>query len=155
MATDRKSFTATIEEGRGGGALVPIPFDVRATYGTGGQVKVKATFDGEAYRGSIAPIGGGRHVLGISKAIRAAIGKDVGDRVKVVVELDTQPRTVEVPKDLAAALKGSRAARERFDKLSFTHRKEYVRWIEEAKKQETRERRVEKTVAMLTTGKTL
>jgi bacteriocin resistance YdeI/OmpD-like protein/uncharacterized protein DUF1905 len=130
-----------------------IPFDVRETYGTGGQVKVKASFDGEPYRGSIAPMGGGRHVIGIAKAIRAAIGKDVGDRVKVVVEPDTDPRTVEVPPDLAAAFRKSPAAKRAFEKLSYTHRKEYVRWIEEAKKPETRERRVQKTLEMLREGK--
>jgi len=138
-----------------GGALVVIPFDVREVYGTGGQVKVKATFDGESYRGSLAPMGGGRHVLGVRKAIRAAIGKDVGDRVEVVIERDTEPRSVETPKDLAAVLRKSKPARDRFEKLSYTHRKEYVRWIEEAKKPETRARRVEKAVAMLSEGKTL
>ena len=149
---ERRAFEAVIEEGRGGSAHVAIPFDVRAVYGTGGQVKVKATFDGEPYRGSIAPMGGGRHVLGISKAIRAAIGKDVGDSVKVVLERDSEPRTVETPPDLAAVLKRAPAAQRAFDKLSFTHRKEYVRWIEEAKKPETRARRLEKTIEMLTPG---
>src|SRR5687767_12233728 len=120
---ERRSFDAVIEEGRGGGALVAIPFDVRALYGTAGQVKVKAYFDGEPYRGSIAPMGGGRHVLGIAKAIRAKIGKDVGDKVKVVLERDSEPRTVETPPDLAAVLKRAPAAQRAFDKLSFTHRK--------------------------------
>ena len=149
----KRTFTATIEEARGGGALVAIPFDVREAYGTGGQVKVKATFDGEPYRGSIAPMGSGRHVLGVTKAIREAIGKGVGDRVKVVVEPDSEPRTVEVPKDLAAALRKSAAAEKSFDELSYTHRKEYVRWVEEAKKPETRARRVAQTIEMLTEGK--
>ena len=147
---ERRAFEAVIEEGRGGGALVMVPFDVREAYGTGGQVKVKASFDGEPYRGSIAPMGGGRHALGISKAIRAAIGKDVGDSVKVVVERDNGPRTVETPADLAAVLKRAPAAQSAFDKLSYSHRKEYVRWIEEAKKPETRARRLEKTIEMLT-----
>lgn len=129
-----------------------VPFDVREAYGTGGQVRVKASFDGEPYRGSIAPMGGGRHALGISKAIRAAIGKDVGDSVKVELERDSEPRTVETPPDLAAVLKRAPAAQREFDKLSYTHRKEYVRWIEEAKKPETRARRLEKTIEMLTPG---
>ena len=148
-APKSRTFQAVIEEGRGGGAFVVIPFDVREAYGTGGLVKVKASFDGEPYRGSIAPMGGGRHVLGIAKAIRAAIGKDVGDEVKVVVEADTEPRTVEVPPDLAAALQKAPAAKRAFEELSYTHRKEYVRSIEEAKKPETRERRVQKTLEML------
>ncbi len=155
MASERKTFRAEIEEGRGGGAVISIPFDVRAVYGTGGQVKVKATFDGEPYRGSIAPMGGGRHAIGVSKAIRVAIGKEVGDTVKVTLERDTEPRTVEVPGDLVAALRKSKTARERFDKLSYTHRREYARWIEEAKKQETRERRVAKAIEMLSEGRTI
>ena len=150
----KHSFKAVIEEGRGGGAFVAIPFDVRETFGTGGQVKIEATFDGEPYRGSIAPMGGGRHILGIQKAIRQKIGKDIGDRFEVVVQRDTEPRTVETPDDLAKALKRAPAARQAYEKLSYTHRKEYVRWVEEAKKPETRTRRVEKTLAMLVEGKT-
>jgi len=100
-------------------------------------------------------MGGGRHVLGISKAIRAAIGKDVGDRVKVVLERDTEPRTVTAPPDLETALKRVPAARRAFDGLSYTHRKEYVRWIEEAKKPPTRERRVQQTLERLVEGKAI
>jgi hypothetical protein len=85
---ERRAFEAVIEEGRSGGALV----------------------DGEPYRGSIAPMGGGRHVLGISKAIRAAIGKDVGDSVKVVLEHDSEPRTVETPPDLRPVDRGGEEA---------------------------------------------
>jgi bifunctional DNA-binding transcriptional regulator/antitoxin component of YhaV-PrlF toxin-antitoxin module len=154
MGEKKHSFRAVIEEGRGGGALVAIPFDVRETFGTSGQVKVVATFDGEPYRGSIAPMGGGRHVLGIQKGIRQKIGKDIGDRVEVVVQRDTEPRTVETPDDLAKVLKRAAVARQAYEKLSYTHRKEYVRWIEEANKPETRARRVEKAIAMLVEGKT-
>ena len=71
-------FELEIESARGGGAFVRIPLDVRETFGTGGQVRVKAAFDGEPYRGSLAPMGDGVHVLGIRKAIRQHIGKDIG-----------------------------------------------------------------------------
>jgi hypothetical protein len=129
---------------------VEIPFDVREVYGTGGQVPVRATFDGETYRGSIAPMGGGRHVLGVTREIREAIGKDVGDSVHVVIERDTKPRTVPEPPDLTAALARSAGARDAFNGLSYTRRREYVRWIEEAKRPETRARRLQEVVERLT-----
>jgi uncharacterized protein DUF1905/bacteriocin resistance YdeI/OmpD-like protein len=151
----KQSFDAEIEAARGGGAFIRIPFDVRATYGTGGQVKVKAEFDGEPYRGSIAPMGAGQHVIGVSKAIRDAIGKSIGDRIRVSLEKDEEPRTVTVPADLAAALGRDPTAGPAFEKLSYTHRKEFVRWVEEAKKPATRERRVAKTLVMLKEQKRL
>jgi bifunctional DNA-binding transcriptional regulator/antitoxin component of YhaV-PrlF toxin-antitoxin module len=151
----KHSFEAEIEAARGGGAFVRIPFDVRATYGTGGQVRVKAEFDGEAYRGSIAPMGAARHVIGVPKAIRDALGKSIGDRVRVTLEKDDEPRAVTVPDDLAGALARDRTAGPAFEKLSYTHRKEYVRWVEEAKKPETRERRVARTLYMVKEGKSL
>ena len=91
------------------------------------------------------------HTLGVLKGIREKIGKGPGDTVRVVVERDETVRTVETPADLKNLLKkeGLLAG---FEKLSYTHRKEYVRWIEEAKKEETRQRRLEKSVAMLKTG---
>ena len=142
-------FTAAIEEGRGGGALVRVPFDVREEYGTGGQVRVKATFDGEPYRGSLAPMGGGTHVLGIRKAIREKLGKGIGDVVKVVVEQDLEERVVEVPEELRVALRRSATAKKRFDALSYTHRREHAEYVSEAKRPETRERRARKTVERL------
>jgi Domain of unknown function (DUF1905)/Bacteriocin-protection, YdeI or OmpD-Associated len=142
-------FNATIEEGRGGGAFVAMPLDVEKEFGTRGRVPVKVTFDSEPYRGSIVPMGG-RHLLGVRKDIREAIGKSVGDRVAVSLERDTAERVVEIPPELAAALRRNAAARKRFDALSYTHRREYVEWIAGAKKEETRTRRVERTIQRLT-----
>ncbi len=147
-------FDAVIKEGRGGGALVEIPFSVHEEYGTHGQVRVTATFDGEPYRGSIAPMGG-RHMLGIAKAIRATIGKSVGDTVHVVVQQDTAPREVEVPAELRDALAEDATAAATFDGLAYTYRKEYAGWIAGAKREETRRRRLGKALEKLRRGEKL
>jgi hypothetical protein len=133
---------------------VNIPFSVEEAFGTKGRVPVNATFDGVAYRGSIAPMGG-CHMLGILKAIREEIGKQVGDTVKVTIEQDTEERTVEIPEDFQKALNRTKSVRANFEKLAFTHKKEYVRWIEDAKKSETRSARVAKAVTMIGEGKKL
>ena len=142
-------FRARIEAGGGGGALVKIPFDVRKEFGTGGQVKVRVTFQGHPYRGSIAPMGGGSHILGIRKSIREAIGKTIGDTVAVVLLRDTLPRTVAVPPELKKTLARSAKAKAVFGKLSYTHRREYAEWVAGAKKQETRDRRAENAIRKL------
>ena len=138
-----KKFDAIIQEGRGGGAFVEVPFDVKAEFGSA-RPKVNVTFDGEAYRGIITPMGG-VSLIGILKDIRAKIGKDVGDKVRVTVEADTAPREVAMPTDVAKALKTTKLL-DVFEAMSFTHRKEHINAIEEAKKQETRMRRIEKMI---------
>lgn len=151
MSDGRRAFEAEILPGAGGGALVQIPFSVEEVYGTRGRVKVRATFDGHEYRGSLAPMGG-VHVLGVRKDVRAAIGKDVGERVRVGLELDVEPRTVDVPSELSEALDRAPDARARFDALAYTHRREYAQWVAEAKKAETRARRAAKAIEMLRAG---
>ena len=146
------TFEATIEAGDRGGAFVFVPFDVKATFGSG-RPRVRALIDGHEYRGSIANMGQG-HVLGIRKDVRAAIGKDVGDRVGIQVELDTAPREVTIPPELAAELDGAPDAAERFAALSYTHRREFAEWVAEAKKQETRDRRASKAIQMIRQGAT-
>lgn len=143
-------FRAVIREGARGGAYVEIPFDVEQVYGRK-RVPVRATIDGAAYRGSVARMGGA-YILGVLKDLRRQIGRDIGDEVDVVLTEDTEERTVDVPTDLAAALAGDSAARDRFDKLSYTHQREYVQWITEAKRESTRQTRVTKTLEMLRAG---
>lgn len=92
-------------------------------------------------------------MLIILKGIREQIGKTFGDEVKVTVEPDTEPRLVQVPNDLMKELKKDKQAKDFFDKLSYTHQKEYVRWVEEAKKEETRQNRIMRTIEMLKKGK--
>jgi hypothetical protein len=85
---------------------------------------------------------GGRNLIGLSKAVRAELGVDIGDEVDATVDLDTAEREVEVPEDLAAALAARPGARAVFDALTFTRRKELARGVAEAKRPETRERRI-------------
>jgi hypothetical protein len=147
----RREFDAEIVEGRGGGAFVEMPFDVRQVFGSA-RPKVRASFDGHEYRGSLASMGG-VYVLGVRKDVRTAIGKEVGDSVHVSMELDTEPRVMEIPPELLASLEEHGEARARFDALSYTHRREYAQWVSEAKKLETRQRRATKAVQMLMEGK--
>ncbi|HEY5824351.1 MAG TPA: YdeI/OmpD-associated family protein [Cyclobacteriaceae bacterium] len=110
-------------------AYVIIPFNVEEVYGTKGQVKVKATFDGHPYRGVIANMGSGCHIIGLRKDIREAIDKKVGDVIKVTIEKDLEERIVEVPEELEKLLSKNKAARTFYETLSFTNRKEYAVWI--------------------------
>jgi uncharacterized protein YdeI (YjbR/CyaY-like superfamily) len=89
------------------------------------------------------------HILIVLKGIRKKIARDIGDEVEVVLEEDTQPRIVEVPRDLLQALAKAPAAKEAFEKMSFTHQKEYVNAILEAKHASTRSDRIAKTIGML------
>jgi antitoxin component of MazEF toxin-antitoxin module len=132
----------------GGGHLVDVPPEVVNALGEKGRIPATATFNGIPYRGSIVRMGGGA-VLGVQKAIMAEAGVSVGDSLTVVVRNDEAPRQVEVPEDLAEALARNDAARAAFDGLSFSHRREYVEAIKEAKRPETRARRVERTIQAL------
>jgi len=147
------SFTATILAASvgSGGAYVLFPYDVEKEFGTKGRVPVQATFDGIQFTGSLVKYGQPQHMLGILKALREQLGKQPGDEVRVELWKDEGIRTVELPADYAALLKREKLL-PIFEKLSFSHRKEYVRWITEAKKAETREARMTKSVAMLRKG---
>ena len=92
-------------------------------------------------------------MLIILKGIREQIGKTFGDQVKVTVEPDNEPRVVEIPKDLLKELKKDREAKAFFEKLAYSHQREYVAWIEAAKREETRQSRVLKTIGMLKKNK--
>lgn len=150
----RFEFDALIikQEGIDSG-YVEFPYDVEKEFGKKGMVKVKAAFDGYPYRGSLVKMGHACHLIGLTKEVRKAIGKNPGDRVHVVIEEDVEERTVNIPDDFKAALTADSGAGSFFERLSYTHRKEYVRWIEEAKKQETRRNRIEKAIEMLKNGK--
>lgn len=150
--TQKQTFTATIQNAGGGGAFVAVPFDVEEAFGSK-KPKVKAMIEGVPYRGLLVRMGGPNHMLIILKGIREQIGKTFGDEVTVSVEPDAEPRVIEIPKDLMKELKKDKEAKAFFDKLSYTHRKEYVRWVEEAKKEETRQNRIVKTIEMLKKGK--
>jgi uncharacterized protein YdeI (YjbR/CyaY-like superfamily) len=90
----------------------------------------------------------------VNRKVKTATGVDAGDRVRVAMAVDTKPRTVEVPSDLSEALAQDEPAKAAFEALSFTHRREYVEWIEEAKRPETRARRIAGTLERVKKGET-
>jgi hypothetical protein len=141
-------FKTAITQAEGMDATgIVVPDAVVEKLASGKRPKVSVTLNGYTYRSTVAVMGG-QFMLPLAKVHREAAGVKPGQKVEISLELDAAPREVEIPKDLAAALKeaGLRAA---FDKLAFSHRKEHVRAIEEAKAPETRARRIEKAVAMV------
>ena len=145
---DKHTFTAVIQNAGGGGAFVEVPFDVEQAFGSK-RPRIKALIEGVPYRGTLTRYGTDYHMLIILRGIREKIGKTFGDEVTITVEPDTAPRVVEVPPELAKALKKEKAARAYFESLAYSHQREYVGYITEAKKEETRERRAAQTVEML------
>ena len=145
-------FRATVELGGKTATGIEVPEDVVAALGSGSRPAVTVTIGGHTYRTTVARMGG-RFLIPLSAENRTAAGVAAGDEVDVDIELDSGPREVTVPDDLAAALEHDDTARGTFDRLSYTHRKEWVRWIEEAKKAETRGTRLAKTMESLRAGK--
>ncbi len=141
-------FKATIQGGPNGGAGVAFPYDVDKEFSTKANVPVKATLDGVPYTGSLMNCGMPSHMLAVLKSTRERIGKNVGDEVEVEVWRDEELRTVKTPPDFEKLL-NKEGLLVGFKKLSYTHQKEYVRWITEAKKKETRQNRMMKAMAML------
>ena len=150
--TKKQTFTAVIQNAGGGGAFVEVPFDVEAAFGSK-RPKVKAMIEGVPYRGILTRMGTESHLLIVLKGIREQIGKTFGDEVTITVEPDMEPRVIEVPAELKKAFKSEKEAKLFFDKLSYTHQREYVVWINEAKREETRQSRIAKTIEMLKKGK--
>jgi hypothetical protein len=141
-------FKAKIHAGDGGGAYVLFPYDTEAEFATRSKVPVRATFQGVPYRGSLIKYGHAEHMLPVLKAIRQQTGKEPGDTIDVVVSKDEELRTLEVPSHFEKLMR-KEGLLPFFEGLSYTHRKEYCRWITEAKKEETRVKRLEKAVDML------
>jgi hypothetical protein len=147
------TFSTTLEP-RGPAAAVILDDDQVAAVGEGARrFPVRATINGHTWRSTVVRMRG-EFVLGLSKATRAEAGVGAGDEVQVELELDTEERQVEVPAALARALAGNAEAQAAFDRLAYTHRKEFARWVQEAKRDDTRKRRVAKTLEMLRAGET-
>lgn len=127
-----------------------VPDDIVEALGAGKRPPVVVTVGGYTYRTTVAPMGGSFWVP-LAAEHRDAAGVQADEEVDVSITLDTAPREVGVPEDLAAAF--GDAVRAQFDALAYSHRKEWVRWVEEAKKPETRTARIEKTVESLRAGK--
>jgi hypothetical protein len=145
MATHK--FRATLGEER---PMIEVPLDVPAEFGRE-RVPVKGTVNGTPFRTTIA-VYAGRYYIGFNKHLRDEAGIALGQEVAIELERDNEPREVEVPEDLSVALRSAPEAETAFERLSYSHRKQYVDWITAAKRQETRDRRVSKAVEMLTEG---
>lgn len=148
-------FTATIKQnGEMNAAFVEFPFSTEELFNKKGQVKIKATFDGKVeYRGSLAKMKSACHILGLTQDIRKQLGKAFGDEISVSLIEDKEERIVEIADDISLVFNENPDAKILFDKMSYTHKKEYIRWIEDAKKPETRENRKAKMIQMILEGK--
>ncbi|MEP7025501.1 MAG: YdeI/OmpD-associated family protein, partial [Actinomycetota bacterium] len=127
---------------------IQVPPEIVEALGSGKKPPVRVTVNGHTYRSTVAVMGG-VFMIGVSAQNRTAAGVAGGDEVEVDVELDTEPRVVTVPPDLAEALDAAPAARRKFDSLSYSHQLQHVLAIEGAKAAETRQRRVSKAITML------
>jgi hypothetical protein len=146
-------LTATLVA-RGRAAAVVLDGEQVAVVGEGAKrFPVVATVNGYTWRTTVTRMSG-EFLLGLNRVVRQEAGVAAGDSVEVRLELDTAPREVTLPEALANALAKDSEARAGFDRLAYTHRKEYARWIDEAKRDETRRRRVAQAIAMLREGKT-
>ena len=146
-----KSFTVELERAAKTSARFAVPLDLERVYGRA-RPPLRVTIRGHTWR-TTPGLYGGVAYIGLNKEVRAVVGVDAGDRVRVAIELDTEPRTVTVPDDLQAALADDRDARVAFEKLTYTQRREYIAWIDEAKRPETRARRVAGTIEGVLAGR--
>lgn len=143
------SFRAVVELGGKTVTGFEVPDGVVAALGAGKRPPVTVTVNGvHSYRSTVAVMGG-RYLIPLSAENRTAAGVAAGDEVEVSLVLDTAPRSVDVPEDLAAALAGDAVAKAAFEKLSYSHQRQHVLAVEGAKKPETRARRVAKALEML------
>jgi hypothetical protein len=150
----RKRFRVLLEKDERSEATgIAIPLDVEKVFGTRARVPVHGTINGFPFRSSIFPMGRGCHYMAVNKATREGAKAKAGDTVSVLMERDHEPRVITPPPDFARALKSNKEAKAAWEKLSYTHRKEHAKAIEEAKKPETRARRIEKAIAQLAAGK--
>jgi hypothetical protein len=143
-------FHSVVELGGRTATGIPVPNEVIEALGSGRRPPVTITVNGYTYRTTAVRMGG-RFLVPLSAENREAAGVTAGEEITVEIENDAAPREVMLPDDLADAMDA--AARATYDGLAFTHRKEWVRWVEEAKKPETRMARIAKTVAALREGR--
>jgi hypothetical protein len=144
MAAQRVTVSIIRE---GAMCAVPVPFDPKAAFGRV-RAPVRVTLNGYTYRSTIAAMGGG-YFIPLRKTHREAAGLQGGETLEVLIEADEEPRTVQPPPDLQLALQATPPAWERWQELSFTHQREYVQAVEEAKKPETRSRRIAQSVSAI------
>jgi hypothetical protein len=154
MTVEQRFETVVGDGGQGDGstAFLEVPTEVIAALGERKRPPVQVTINGYGYRSTVA-VYDGKFYLPVRREVREGAGVTQGQTVSVALRLDDAPREIRVPDDLDAALAARPETRARFEGLSFSHRKEYVDWIEGARREETRRRRIEQAVEMLRDGR--
>jgi bacteriocin resistance YdeI/OmpD-like protein/uncharacterized protein DUF1905 len=145
-------FRTTILSAGKTAAGIEVPPEVVEALGSGRKPPVKVTINGYTYRSSVATVSGA-FMIGVSNDVRRAAGVAAGEEVDVELELDTEPRVVQVPGDLAEALDADTAARAAFDRLTYSNKRRIVMLVDDAKTPETRQRRIDKSIADLRAGR--
>ena len=145
-------FRTTILQGGKTATGIQVPDEIVTALGSGKRAKVKVTINGYTYRNSVAPLGG-VFMIGVSDEVRRGAGVAGGDTVDVDLELDAEPRVVTLPTDFAAALDAVPAARATFDGLSYSNQSWYALQVEGAKTDQTRQRRIAKSIEALREGR--
>jgi hypothetical protein len=147
-------FEAVVEAAgqRGGSASIKVPADAATTFGSRSVTSIRGVINGFTFRSSIFPTGEGDFYLVLNREVRAGARVQVGDRIQVTLEKDLEPRTLDVPEDFQQALDANPEALAAFARLSYTHQKEYIQWMESAKREATRQRRVASAVEKLKGG---
>ena len=143
----KRQFKGKLGTESKGALFIELPFDAREAFGAA-RAKVHVRVNGHAYRSTVS-VYDGRFYIPVSKPNRDAAGVSVGDTVSVVLEVDTEPRTVDVPAPLARALAQSRRAKAAWEKLSYSHQREHADAVSKAKRPETVVSRVKKTIELL------
>lgn len=145
-------FRTVIKQGGKNATGIQVPPDVVESFAAGKRPPVRVTINGYTYRSSVAVMGG-VYMVSLSAENRSGAGVAGGDDVEVEMELDTEPRVLDVPSDFADALEQDVEAKRFFDGLSYSNKRRFVIPIEDAKSAETRQRRIEKTISTLREGK--
>ena len=145
-------FTASIELSGKSATGIEVPAEVVASLGSGKRPPVRVTLSGHTYRSSVGSMGG-RFMIPVTAEVRQVTGVKAGDQVAIDLELDTEVRSVEVPPDLAAALAADPEAKRFFETLSYSNQRRHVEPIEQAKTDDTRRRRIEKSVGLFHEGR--
>jgi hypothetical protein len=148
----KTTFTTTLlKDDKVNATGIVVPAEAVESLGKSKKPAVVVTINDFSYRSTVAVMGG-QFLIPLSQERRAAAGVEGGQTIEVTLELDTEPRTVDVPGDLAEALDAA-GVTEAFEKLAFSMRKEHVRQVEEAKSQGTRERRIARIAEKLAESK--
>jgi hypothetical protein len=154
MTEFEQEFEAALEaDPRTGDVFIVAPFSVPELYGTKDELPVQTAIDGFPYQGELLPLGDGYHALVVPREVRRAIGKTVGDVLRVALSHDLSERVVTMPEDLAAALNENAAALTFFKKLEKPEQRAYVRYLKGAKNPEARAKRLTETVYRLSVGR--